>query len=68
MRYAKMVVCLGAFAACVGIPGLSVANDQCSGYWVQIGKTIVLLHNDPSVPQHMAVGTCDQTGRCTYKD
>jgi hypothetical protein len=67
MRNAKMVVCLGAFAACIGAPSLSVAEDNCSGYWVQIGATIVLLNNDPSAPSHMAIGIC-QISRCTYKD
>lgn len=68
MKSIKMILCLGAFAACVGVSSLSVAEDNCSGYWVQVGTTIVLLHNDPSMPGHMAVGTCDGSGRCTYKD
>jgi len=48
MRDAKMMVCLGALAACVGAPSLSVAEDNCSGYWVQVGTTQVSLDNDPS--------------------
>jgi hypothetical protein len=67
MRYAKMVVCLGAFAACVGVPSLGVAEDNCSGIWVGIGSTVVMLNNDPSAPSHLAVGTCILTS-CTYKD
>lgn len=58
----------GSFRRLRWRPCLSVAKDNCSGQWVQIGTTIVVLNNDPSVPQHMAVGTCDETGRCTYKD
>jgi hypothetical protein len=37
MRSTKMIVCLGALAACVGVPSLSVAEDNCSGYYVIVG-------------------------------
>jgi len=67
MRNTKMVVCLGVFAAYVGVPSLSIAEDNCSGYSVRVGNTQVTLNNDPSAPDHLAVGTCDQAG-CTYKD
>lgn len=67
MRTAKMVVCLGVFAAYVGVPSLSVAEDNCSGYWVRVGDTSVTLNNDPTAPSHLAVATCHQF-RCTYKD
>jgi hypothetical protein len=73
MRNAKMVVCLGAFAACVGVPSLGVAADNCSGAWVEVGmnfgNTIVSFNDDHSAPGHMALGVCDaSTLRCTYKD
>jgi len=68
MRDAKMMVCLRALAACVGAPSLSVAEDNCSGYWVQVGTTQVSLDNDPSSPQHLAIGTCQDGRSCTFKD
>jgi hypothetical protein len=68
MRNAKMIVCLGTLAAWIGVPNLSVAEDNCSGYWVRVGTTEVPLHNDPSSPQHMGVGTCYVGGHCTYTD
>ena len=54
-------------AACAATPGLSVAEENCSGTWVQVGETIVTLTNDPSWPHHMSVGTCELT-RCTLWD
>ena len=68
METTKILACLGALAACFGIASLGVAQDNCSGSWVQVGTTHVSLNNDPTSPQHMGVGACDTSGSCTYKD
>jgi hypothetical protein len=78
MRNAKMVVCLGAFAACVGAPGLSVAEDNCSGHYVDVGSKHFSMSNDPSSPDAASIGDCDAAsfstanstwiGRCTMQD
>jgi len=78
MRNAKMVVCLGAFAACVGVPGLSVAEDNCSGHYVDVGSKHISISNDSSLPNDGAIGDCDAPlfstakstwiGRCTLQD
>ena len=65
----KILACLGALTGCVGVSGLGVAADNCSGTWVQIGSAIVSLNDDHSAPSHMAVGVCSaSTFHCTYKD
>jgi hypothetical protein len=71
MRNAKMVLCLGAFAACVGVPSLSVAEDNCSGHQVQVGSMSITMSNDPSLPGYPGIGECHGAGgvgNCTYKD
>jgi hypothetical protein len=73
MQTTKMLACLGALAACLGLPNVGRAADNCSGVSVQvgmhIGNAIVSLNDDHSAPDHMAVGVCDATTlRCTYKD
>jgi hypothetical protein len=73
MKNAKMVICLGALAACAGAPRLSVAEDNCSGHDITVyGVIHVLIESDSSLPSHLAIGRCASTGKtsleCTYKD
>jgi hypothetical protein len=58
MRDAKMIVCLGAFAACIGVPGLSVAEDNCSGHYIHVGTKSVSINDDPAEPAHIMIGEC----------
>jgi hypothetical protein len=67
MKNANMVVCLGAFAACVGTPGLSVAEDNCSGHYVNVGAKSISISNDPTEPSHILIGEC-QEWLCTRQD
>jgi hypothetical protein len=67
MKNANMVVCLGAFAACVGAPSLSVAEDNCSGHYVNVGAKSISISNDPAEPSHVMIGECHEW-LCTRKD
>ena len=73
LRITKILACLGALAGFVGVNGLAVAEDNCSGTWVRVGTAVVTLNDDHNAPSHMAVGVCSPspstgTFRCTYKD
>jgi hypothetical protein len=68
MKNSKMIVSLGAFVASVAAPNVGVADDNCSGHYVQVETTIFVLWNDPVGPAHMAVGQCVAGGQCMYKD
>jgi len=67
MRSAKTALAVGVIAALAVTPGLSSAEGQCGGSWVQIGTTIVTVGDNPTWPFHLAIGTCN-AGRCTYTD
>lgn len=67
MRSTKMIVCLGALAACVGVPSLSVAEDNCSGYYVIVGAMSISINTDPGDPSTFYIGECSGE-RCTRKD
>ena len=65
----KILACLGALTGCVGVSGLGVAADNCSGTWVQIGSAIVSLNDDPQCAfAHGCRRLFFSTFRCTYKD
>jgi hypothetical protein len=68
METTKMLTCLGALVACVGAPSLAFAEKSCSGYYVHVGSTEVVLYNEPNWPQHEGIGKCDERGTCTYHD
>jgi hypothetical protein len=71
MEATKTLACLGALAACLSAPRFALAEDNCSGYFVHVGSTAVKLSNDPNLPSHMSVGTCNSPTAplvCTYKD
>ena len=67
METRRVLAGIGALAACLGAPALAAAEDSCSGYWVRVGTTEIVLNNDPSWPGHMAIAACNGSD-CTYKD
>ena len=73
MRTTKMLACLGTLTVCLGVPSLSVADDNCcSGHFVQVGSRPIATSSDPSLPGHPAIGECHGTGagvgNCAFKD
>jgi hypothetical protein len=67
MRDTPLLLCLGAFAACFGAPGLSAAEDNCSGHYVSVGARSISISNDPTEPSHILIGECHE-GVCIRKD
>ncbi|HTS54046.1 MAG TPA: hypothetical protein VMH26_12295 [Burkholderiales bacterium] len=73
MHATRILASLGALATCLGLANVGRAADNCSGTSVYVlmhdGNAVVILNDDHSAPDHMAVGSCDATVlRCTYKD
>ena len=67
METARVITCLGTLVAFAGAPALTAAEDTCSGYWVRVGTTEIVLSNDTTWPGHMAIAACESSS-CTYKD
>lgn len=67
MGNSPLLLCLGAFAACLATPSLSAAEDNCSGHYVSVGARSISISNDPTEPSHIQIGECHE-GVCTRKD
>jgi hypothetical protein len=72
MTTTTLTTCLGLLAACLTASTAAVADDNCTGYVVQVGdKAVSMTHarDDTSTP---AIGTCRAavpgSGTCTYTD
>jgi hypothetical protein len=69
MKLIAHAVCL---SAALGVCGLAVAGSPCSGYEVvNANGDHVILADNPTLPNHLAVGTClgdYEKGTCTYRD
>lgn len=72
MKTKNIVTCVGALCACLAIASPAVAQDNCGGYSIGVGDARVVIHNDRTLPQHLASGVCTATGattgKCSYKD
>jgi len=72
MKTRTIASCLGVLSACLAISSPAVAEDNCSGYSIEVGKAIVNISDDPTLPMHLASAQCAPTGAssktCTWKD
>jgi len=69
MHTTKMLACLGALAACLALPSVGRAADNCTGQFVVVGTTAVNLDDNRDAPSHMAIGIWDaKTSHTTFKD
>ena len=72
MRTTKTLACLGTLTACLVVPTLGVAEDNCSGYMINVEGKRVSVSSDPNVPGYPQIGECQETGTafgsCTYRD
>jgi len=71
MKTRNIASCLGVVSACLAISSPAVAEDNCSGYSIEVGKAIVNISDDPTLPMHLASAQCAtgaSSNKCTYKD
>jgi hypothetical protein len=72
MRATKMLACVGTLIVCLAVPTLGVAEDNCSGYMINVEGKRVSVSSDPNVPGYPQIGECQETGTafgsCTYRD
>jgi len=72
MKTRNIASCLGVLSACLAISSPAVAEDNCSGYSIEVGNTIIGIADDRTLPGHLARGVCATTGplsnECTFKD
>jgi len=69
MDTTKMLACLGVVVACLVLPNVGRADDNCTGQWVQVGTTVVILDDNRNSSQHMSIGVWDaSTSHTTFKD
>jgi hypothetical protein len=72
MKTKPIATCFGVLSACLAISSPAVAEDNCSGYSIEVGNAIVLIQDDRTLPFHLARGVCATTGAssstCTSKD
>ena len=78
MKTRNIVSCLGVLSACLAISSPAVAEDNCSGFnvevWTPKASELVQLNDDRTLPEHLASGKCAPTydgassSKCTFKD
>ena len=69
MYTTKMLACLGALAASFAFLNVGRADDNCTGQFVQVGTTVVILDDDRNASQHMSIGIWDASSlHTTFRD
>lgn len=75
MKTRNLASCLAVTSACLAMANPAAAADNCSGYSIgipDVPAVRVLIHEDSTLPMHLASGECASTSQtssqCTYTD